>query len=828
MKQIAFLFLALLTTLSVSAQFLVPEFDRPVKVRDLSNESEETTPILFNQSTEILYHRIYLNDNGDEVEAEGKDIWYSKVDEKKTAKLSDTATLKKAWEAPYRFFKDGEVDGLNAVFGMSEDGVRIYMINTTFTKDTFEQKLVYLEREVKNEKVKGWKKELVDIEIPGLVLDGRNADISINQEEDIILVSVGSSLRSLNQDLFVSLKQKNGSWGKLINLGNTVNTNRTEITPFLSKDKKRLYFSSNGHPGFGDVDVFVSTRLDDSWKKWSRPLNLGEPINSKDADEFFVISGKDEAYLVSDRDPNSDYFDIYYAHATGKFIVPNIDSVKGNFYFNQLPVANVEMEVYDIDGNLIDIIVTDQDGKFNFVKLSADEDYVIQLADANDTELIGGMLYFLDEEGEKKKRYVMTESGVFKSAEKIDKKELIQGMYVYNKEPKAAFPIVIEDVNSFPIDTVLTDEKGKFEYQKLVYDDVFTMYPQDVTDIDVSMADLYLTDENGERTRTFTLIHQETGKGTLMLNSLPIANSVVKVYDVNGNLIETILTNEDGSFSYKKLSMTEDMVLEVEAEDNVDLVGGIVYLTNEKQQQKRYFIQKGNSLVEPGALGKETVYGKFNYKKLPAGGVALEVIDQNGMPIDTIYTDENGFFSYEKMNLDKNYSIQPLDASDYEIDDLNLFLTDKNGNKTQDAVSSKDGGFSFASTAAKAQLSTEKKKAEEALKPLKQSSPNVIHFDFASRAIVGKELSKLKNIASKVKNSNGLVQLIGHTDAVDTEKVNQRVGLERAQAVKDALVRMGVKAEQIELSSKGELSPVASNKTAAGRAENRRVEIKMP
>lgn len=825
MKRLALILFVTVLTYSANAQFLIPEFEQPVLLKNLSNNSEETNPVLFKNGSEILYHRIYLDENGEE--AEGKDIWSSKIDAKKTEKLADTATYAKVWEEPIRLFRDGEVDGLNSVFGMSEDGVRLYLINTIFTKDTFEQKLVILEREVKNEKIKGWKKEFVELSIPGIVLDGRYIDISINHSEDIILVSMGNTLRSRNQDLFVSHKQSNGKWSKLLNLGNTINTNRLEITPFLSKDKKRLYFSSNGHKGYGDVDVFVSTRLDDSWQKWSRPLNLGEPINTKDADEFFVINGKDEAYFVSDRDPNSTYFDIYAAHATGKFIVPNIDSVNGQFYFNQLPVSNVEMEIYDVDGNLIDLIVTDQEGKFNFIKLAADEDYVIQLADASDTELVGGMLYFLDESGERKKRYLMTENGVFKSANSIEKKELIKGMYVYNKQPKPTFPIVILDANDFVIDTILTDSKGAFEYEKLIYDEVFTMYPHDVDVINTSLADLYLVDENGKRTRSFNLKHAETGNGVLLLNSLPIANSVVKVFDVNGNLIETILTNEEGSFSYKKLRMSEDMVLQVETDDATDLVGGIVYLTDENNKKKRFFIQEGNSLVAPNALGKETVYGTFNYKTLPAGGIALEVIDQNGIPIDTIYTDKNGSFSYEKMTLDKNYSIKPLDVSEYELTDMNLFLTDKKGNKIQSANSSKDGGFAFSTSKIVAKKKKETKKENPSEKVEDDLIDKNIYFSFASREVIINERNKLVKIAEELKNTTKKIKITGHTDSIDSEKVNQRVGLERAEAVKKILLELGINENQIQIDSKGELSPVAPNSTIRGRELNRRVEIKM-
>ena len=215
-------------------------------------------------------------------------------------------------------------------FGISEDGQRIYLVNITFDEDTFDMRLVRLDRKGK----KSWEDEYIPINIPGVELDGRNLELHMNLQEDVITVSMSPTFKSQNEDLYVSLKQGDGSWGKLINLGSTINTNRFEITPFLSADKKKLYFTSNGHDGYGRGDIFVSTRLDDSWQKWTRPLNLGEPINSKDFEGHFMISEKNDVYFVSDR--ASEFNDIFYTRSTGKFIIPNLDSTVAQFFFKQL------------------------------------------------------------------------------------------------------------------------------------------------------------------------------------------------------------------------------------------------------------------------------------------------------------------------------------------------------------------------------------------------------------------------------------------------------------------------------------------------------------
>ena len=84
-----------------------------------------------------------------------------------------------------------------------------------------------------------------------------------------------------NTDIWLSEKVDD-YWSEPINLGEVINTEFGERTPYLSLDKKKLYFSSNGHKGYGEQDVFVSERLDmNSWVSWSKPRNLGDGVNGE-------------------------------------------------------------------------------------------------------------------------------------------------------------------------------------------------------------------------------------------------------------------------------------------------------------------------------------------------------------------------------------------------------------------------------------------------------------------------------------------------------------------------------------------------------------------
>lgn len=116
-----------------------------------------------------------------------------------------------------------------------------------------------------------------------------------------ILLLAAERLNSIGKkDIFISYNIGGNNWSEPENLGPDINTPDEEYSPFLASDGKALYFSSKGHGGSGGYDVFVSKRLDDTWKKWSKPENLGKSINSTEDDLFFKIPSKgDYVYFLS-------------------------------------------------------------------------------------------------------------------------------------------------------------------------------------------------------------------------------------------------------------------------------------------------------------------------------------------------------------------------------------------------------------------------------------------------------------------------------------------------------------------------------------------------
>jgi outer membrane protein OmpA-like peptidoglycan-associated protein len=111
------------------------------------------------------------------------------------------------------------------------------------------------------------------------------------------------------EDIYISTRESNDTWGRPINLGSAINSRGFEISPFLSEDGTALYFASNGHGGLGDADIYCSYRQDESWTSWSKPENMGPPFNSTKFDAYLSKNKKGDFFISSNR--GGKYSDIY-------------------------------------------------------------------------------------------------------------------------------------------------------------------------------------------------------------------------------------------------------------------------------------------------------------------------------------------------------------------------------------------------------------------------------------------------------------------------------------------------------------------------------------
>lgn len=174
-------------------------------------------------------------------------------------------------------------------------------------------------------------------------------------------------------DIFKVSINADGSYGTPENLGDKINTEGRETFPYVT-DNNELYFASDGHPGLGGLDVFVTQLKDDG--SVGSIKNVGEPVNSKMDDFAFLIDNKTKNGFVSSnrKEDNLGYDDIY--KFTEILPIPKdceqfltgivVDDA------SQEPIANAKVILYDSVENKLKELTSDASGKYDFGKVDCD------------------------------------------------------------------------------------------------------------------------------------------------------------------------------------------------------------------------------------------------------------------------------------------------------------------------------------------------------------------------------------------------------------------------------------------------------------------------
>lgn len=181
-----------------------------------------------------------------------------------------------------------------------------------------------------------------------------------------------------NTDIYVSIKTDSG-WSKPINLGAKINTPFAERKPFLHPDGKSLYFSSDGHPGLGRLDLFKVTKLkEDSWTEWSEPINLGKEINSGKNDRGAIVatSGDLAYFATADRDLTFGGSDIFKMDVPSRFRPDPVTTLSGRVLDNKgnILTAKIVWEDLETGKRLGEMQSNPDDGKY-FIILPHGKNY---------------------------------------------------------------------------------------------------------------------------------------------------------------------------------------------------------------------------------------------------------------------------------------------------------------------------------------------------------------------------------------------------------------------------------------------------------------------
>ena len=126
------------------------------------------------------------------------------------------------------------------------------------------------------------------------------SEATITNDGKVFIMAIETDFSQGGTDLYFAQQKEDGTYGFLQNMGKVINSANDEGMPQLLSDQKTLLFASNGFSSFGDYDIYVSYRLDDTWKNWSEPINLGSKINSSSFDGLpFYDETSETLYYIS-------------------------------------------------------------------------------------------------------------------------------------------------------------------------------------------------------------------------------------------------------------------------------------------------------------------------------------------------------------------------------------------------------------------------------------------------------------------------------------------------------------------------------------------------
>lgn len=223
--------------------------------------------------------------------------------------------------------------------------------------------------------VKTWESQ------PSISADGKTLYFASIRESNI-----GFDPDNPTSDIYYSTKDEKGNWSKAKNLGSKINTPGNEKSPFIHSDSQTLYFSSDGHLGIGGYDIFFSKFRDGDWTK---PVNIGYPINTKNNDLGFVVNTQGtKAYFASNKLNGKGGWDIYAIDLYKEARPEKVFLVKGQLVDDngyalsdaKLEVKNTRTEevsegVVDAETGHYAVAVTAKNENDDFLMVVKKEDY---------------------------------------------------------------------------------------------------------------------------------------------------------------------------------------------------------------------------------------------------------------------------------------------------------------------------------------------------------------------------------------------------------------------------------------------------------------------
>ena len=270
-----------------------PEYELVNLGRPLNSIYHESAPVV-SPDGQTLYFVVTNHPENNKGTDKSQDIWYAERD-----------TVSGEWSGAIHMPKPFNDHRYNQVASVSPDGNQL-LIRTGEGKDRWDFATV--------SRVDGEWQSPDKLKIDGFdsMCQGKFNGGFLSYQHDALLLYFSEKKDSKVSDLYVSFSLGNNRWTQPQPIA-ALNSRHDEFGPYLAPDNKTMYFASSRPGGFGSTDVYRTERLDDTWLAWSKPENVGAPINTKGFDAYYAVGQSDTSVFITRAPMTADggHLDIY-------------------------------------------------------------------------------------------------------------------------------------------------------------------------------------------------------------------------------------------------------------------------------------------------------------------------------------------------------------------------------------------------------------------------------------------------------------------------------------------------------------------------------------
>lgn len=425
------------------------------------------------------------------------------------------------------------------------------------------------------------------------------------------------------RDIYRIKKLPNGEWSKPYNLGAPINTEDDEDSPFIAADGLTMYYSSNGPESMGGFDIFV-TKLNEETQQWSDPKNMGYPLNTVDDDVFFVVTadGKTGYYSsvhnLLEEDKGGDWHgekDIY-AITFDTAQVFNVAILKGTIQTSDGSPLPASIEILVYN-------LTDGSGPKPYKPRLRDGSYVLDLKPCNEYRV----------------EYLLA-SDVFYETD-------------FQVPCSATYQVLHNEIFLNPL--TLQGDGGM-----------------------VKPKDSDTTDQQ-------TISEDEIVLWKVVSTPVSLADGKVEPVDLSGQPMSMVTISDNGKFEYKRLPDQKEYVFTLKLDDPQMCPEICIALINEKDEVIGFAKRESNCKFVYRIFEKrwQVLYQDEPYD---AAGTKVTYLDENG---NISFNEElgcDGIFEYKQLEAGRQ-PIFMINSDDPGLcEEMKVVLVDANGNQIGETI----------------------------------------------------------------------------------------------------------------------------------------------